>query len=939
MKRIFTFTAVMLIAFMAAAQMPQKLPLDPKVRSGVLENGLTYYVVQNADPKGQAEFYIAQKVGSVLEEESQRGLAHFLEHMAFNGTEHFPGNGIISYLETIGVKFGVNLNAYTSLDQTVYNISGVPVKRQGIIDSCLLILRDWSCAISLTDSDIDEERGVIREEFRTSSNAMLRMYEKDILPSLLPGSKYANRLPIGLLDVINNFTYKEIRDYYHKWYRPDLQGIIVVGDIDPVAVEAQIKKMFGAIPKAVNPAERIEIPVPDAKETLIGIGTDPEATSSNVMLFYKHDVLPKDLRATAAGMVMDFMNTMVTSMLNSRLQEIVQKPDAPFTGAGSNYGGYVIAQTKDAFGISAGAKEGKIEESLKLMVNEAEKVKRFGFTASELERAKANYLSRLEQVYKEREKQKNSYYVSNVLNLFLTNEAYPGIETTYAMMQQIVPAIPLEQINKYAQSLPTAEGVGIAIMMPAKEGLKVPTKEEILTVFNNAVKEEVEAYKETISNEPLVPVAPAKGTVVSEVKEPMSGATVWNLSNGATVVIMKTDFKDDQIMFNASSKGGVSMFGKDDIIASKVAVEAANVGGLGKYSVTDLRKVLAGKNVTMRPSISTSSESLSGTSTPKDIETFMQLLYLNFTDVREDGEAFRAFQGRMKAQLENMSAQPMVAFSDTLQKAMFNNNPYANRLTIEMLDKVDYKKTLELYRQRFANAADFTFTFVGNVDAAVLKPLVETYIASLPANKSQKENWKNIGLVPVKGKVVKHFDKEMQTPKATVYTIFSGKTAYNVESNILASMTKQVFDMVFTRSIREQEGGTYGVGVNMSVSYYPEEYFTFLFGFDTDVAIKERLLNRAHKEIGLVIENGVSQEDFSKIMEYMQKTYTQNLRENGYWLGAISNRFLMGKDMHTSYEATLKGITPEKLNKFIKSTLTQGNQLEVIMSGKAAEKK
>jgi len=939
MKRIFTFTAVMLIAFMAAAQMPQKLPLDPKVRSGVLENGLTYYVVQNADPKGQAEFYIAQKVGSVLEEESQRGLAHFLEHMAFNGTEHFPGNGIISYLETIGVKFGVNLNAYTSLDQTVYNISGVPVKRQGIIDSCLLILRDWSCAISLTDSDIDEERGVIREEFRTSSNAMLRMYEKEILPSLLPGSKYANRLPIGLLDVINNFTYKEIRDYYHKWYRPDLQGIIVVGDIDPAAVEAQIKKMFGAIPKAVNPAERIEIPVPDVKETLVGIGTDPEATSSNVMIFYKHDVLPKELRATAAGMVMDFMNTMVTSMLNSRLQEIVQKPDAPFTGAGSNYGGYVIAETKDAFGISAGAKEGKIEESLKLMVNEAEKMKRFGFTASELERAKANYLSRLEQVYKEREKQKNSYYVSNVLNNFLTNDAYPGIETTYAMMQQIVPAIPLEQINKYAQSLPAAEGVGIAVMMPAKEGLKVPSKEEILTVFNNAVKEEVEAYKETISNEPLVPVAPVKGTVVSEVKEPMSGATVWNLSNGATVVIMKTDFKDDQIMFNASSKGGVSMFGKDDIIASKVAVEAANVGGLGKYSVTDLRKVLAGKNVTMRPSISTSSESLSGSSTPKDIETFMQLLYLNFTDVREDGEAFRAFQGRMKAQLENMSAQPMVAFSDTLQKAMFNNNPYANRLTLEMLDKVDYKRTLALYRERFANAADFTFTFVGNVDAAVLKPLVETYIASLPANKTQKENWKNVGLVPVKGKIVKHFDKEMQTPKATVYTIFSGKTAYNVESSILASMTKQVFDMVFTRTIREQEGGTYGVGVNMSVSYYPEEYFTFLFGFDTDVAIKERLLNRAHKEIGLVIENGVSQEDFSKIMEYMQKTYTQNLRENGYWLGAISNRFLMGKDMHTTYEATLKGITPEKLNKFIKSTLTQGNQLEVIMSGKAAEKK
>ena len=394
----------MAIFMSAMAQMPQKLPLDPKVRTGVLENGLTYFVVQNAEPKGQAEFYIAQKVGSILEEENQRGLAHFLEHMAFNGSKNFPGNGIISYLEKIGVKFGANLNAGTSFDQTIYNISSVPVKRQGIIDSCLLILHDWSCAISLTTEDIEKERGVIREEFRTSSSAMLRMVEK-IMPEIMPGCRYAYRLPIGLIDVINNFTPQEIRDYYNKWYRPDLQGIVVVGDIDAAAVEAQIKTLFGSIPKPVNPAVRIELPVPDTKDALISVATDPEASTTSLQVMYKHDVLPKEIRATAASIVMDYMNKMVTGMLNSRFQDMGQKPEAPFTYAQSSYGNFFfgITQTKDAFALDAGVKEGKMNETLKALINEAEKVRRFGFTPSEYDRAKANYMSRLEQVYKEKE--------------------------------------------------------------------------------------------------------------------------------------------------------------------------------------------------------------------------------------------------------------------------------------------------------------------------------------------------------------------------------------------------------------------------------------------------------------------------------------------------------------------------------------------------------
>ena len=566
-------------------------------------------------------------------------------------------------------------------------------------------------------------------------------------------------------------------------------------------------------------------------------------------------------------------------------------------------------------------------------------MKRFGFTPSEYERAKANYISRLEQTFKERDKLSNSYFTDQILNHFLTDEALPGIEMEYAMMQQIAPAIPVEQINTFAMSLPTEENVVVAVMMPKKEGIVIPEKEKLLAVFLDAHDDELEAYKETVSNEPLISKEPTSGKVVTEVTEPMSGGTVWNLSNGATVVVTKTDFKEVQIVFQAVSRGGYSQTDISDVINTKVINDLISIGGLGNFSATDLRKMLAGKLVGLRPTIGASSETFTGNSTPKDIETLMQLLHLYFTSLRKDDEAFQSFKGRMEAALKNAASEPMTAFSDTLQKYLYNNNPYAKRITTDMLDKVDYDRTLNLAKERFSNAADFTFVFVGNVDPATLKPLVEKYIGSLPGNKGKKEDWKNIGMVPVKGKVQKHFEKEMQTPKATIYSIYTGKIPYNVENLIMASMTKQIFDMVFTRTIREEEQGTYGVGVNMSLSYYPDDSFSFLFGFDTDVALRDRLLARAYKEIGLVLENGIKAEDFNKTVEYMTKNYTQNLRENSYWIGTISNRYLIGKDLHTTYETALKAVTPAKLQNFMKEMFKQGNQFEIIMNGIAAEKK
>jgi zinc protease len=916
--------------------MPQELPLDPKVKSGKLENGLTYFVMQNSEPEGQADFYIAQKVGSILEEENQRGLAHFLEHMAFNGTTSFPENTVVSYLETIGVKFGANLNAYTAIDQTVYNIASVPVKREGIIDSCLLILHDWANEISLEETQIDKERGVIREELRTRNGAQMRMIEK-LLPQIMPESKYAHRLPGGLVEVVNNFTYQELRDYYEKWYRPDLQGIIVVGDIDPDLVEEKIKKLFGSIEMPEDAAERTEFEVPDNTEPLVGVVSDKEATSSSVMLMYKKDPMPKELRPTASSLVFDYMNSLVRSMLNSRLSEIAQKADAPFTYAQTSYGDFIVSNTKQAFSLNAGAKDGQIARALEAITQEAERVRQHGFTASELERAKANYASSMEQLYNERNKLKSDYFVQNILNHFLTDEAYPGIEAEYAMIQQIEPMITLEQVNSYAQSLPTEENVVIAVMMPQKEGLEIPSQESILEVFGNAKNSQVDPYEDAVSDEPLISEIPAPGKIVSEVKEPMSEAKVWNLSNGATVVIKPTDFKEDQILFNASSRGGYSHFGDDNIIASKVVNGIISVGGVGNFSSTDLRKVLAGKNVSLRSNISMTSESLSGNSAPKDIETLMQLIYLNFTSIREDQEAFESYLGRMEAQLKNAEASPMTAYSDTLYSTLYPNSPYAKRLTLEMLEEIDYQKTLELGRKRFANAADFTFTFVGNIDEEQLRELAETYIASLPANKGNKENWKKLDYKPVTGKVTKVFEKEMQTPKATVYTIYTGKVPYTVENNIKASIAEQIIDMVFTRTIREEEEGTYGVGVEMDLGYYPEDNFSFLFGFDTDVSLRERLLARANKEIDNLLENGVQKEDFDKVIEYMNKNYTQNLKENGYWLSVINSRYLLGKDMHTTYKTALDSVTPEKIHEFMKELFSQGNKVEVIMDGVQAE--
>ena len=656
-----SFRSLLVVAFVlctsfqqAVAQQMQfpPLPVDKNVRIGQLDNGLTYYIRHNKLPENRAEFYIAQKVGSILEEPQQRGLAHFLEHMAFNGTKNFPGDdkglGVIPWCETVGIKFGTNLNAYTSIDETVYNISNAPIDRAGVLDSCLLVLHDWSNYILLKDDEIDKERGVIREEWRSRNSGMLRVYT-DLLPTIYLGDKYADCMPIGSIDVINNFPYKDIRDYYHKWYRPDLQGIVIVGDIDVDAVEAKLKTIFADVQKAVNPAERVYYPVADNKEPIVAIGTDKEVDDPSIEVYFKQDATPDSEKNNVGYLASQYMTSMITSMLNARLSELTQSANPPFTRAYSSYGNFFVAKTKEALNLSASSKADGIEKALKVLLQEAERARRFGFTESEYARARANYLQRLESAYNEREKTKHGSYVREYVRNFLDAEPIPGIETEYAMMNQLAPNLPVQAINMAIQQLVPDSNQVVIIAGPEKEGLKYPQKEEVIALLKGMKSLDLQPYVDKVSDEPLMKEAPKGGKIVSEKEGEIYGSTKLVLSNGVTVYVKKTDFKADEIRMKGTSLGGKSLFPDKDALNFAVMDNVVAVGGLGNFSQVDLTKVLAGKKVSVRAGLGATTENVFGTCSPKDFETMMQLTYLTFTAPRKDMEAFESYKNRTKA--------------------------------------------------------------------------------------------------------------------------------------------------------------------------------------------------------------------------------------------------------------------------------------------------
>ena len=871
-----------------AQQMPP-VPMDAQVRVGKLDNGLTYYIRHNEKPENRVEFHIAQKVGSILEEPQQRGLAHFLEHMAFNGTKNFPGDerglGIVQWCETKGIKFGVNLNAYTSVDETVYRISNVPSTDASVVDSCLLILHDWSNAILLADKEIDKERGVIREEWRSRNSGMLRLYT-EAQPVIYPDSKYSDCMPIGSIDVINNFPYQDIRDYYAKWYRPDLQGIIIVGDIDVDQMEAKIKSVFADVKKPVNPAERVYYPVPDNAEPLIYIGKDKEIDSPSIDIYFKHDATPDSIKGTMAYLVQDYLMSTITMMLNERLSELAQSANPPYVNAGSYYGNFFLSKTKEAFNISGRANT------------------------------------------------KNDSYVNECIQHFLDAEPMPGIEYEYTVFNQIAPNIPVALVNQIVQSelIPDNNEV-VIISAPDKEGEVIPTKEEVLAQLNGMKQLDVKPYEDKVSNEPLMKEAPKGGKIVSEKADAIYGTTELTLSNGVKVYVKKTDFKADEIRMSAFSLGGTSLLPDSDKLNFNQGIlnGVISAGGLGDFSNVELTKMLAGKKVSVDAGVGGTQEYVHGNCSPKDFETMMQLTYLSFTAPRKDMEAFASFKTRLKAQLENAAANPLSSINDTITSMMYGNHPRYLSLKPELIDQIDYDRVLQIYKERFANAGDFTFFLVGNIDLEQMKPLIEQYLGALPSTGA-KETVRDNHMDIAKGILNKTYAKEQQTPMATVFMLYSGDCKYDLKNNLLMSFLTQALDMVYTEEIREKEGGTYGVSCYGGLNKYPTEDMMMQIVYQTDPDKFEKLNSIIDREMKEMATEGPSDEHMQKIKEYMLKKYNDNQKENSYWVNNLKEYFCNGVDNTKDYVETINAISKADVQKFAADLQKQGNKITVVMT-------
>ena len=920
----------------AQMQLPP-LPVDKNVRIGKLDNGLTYYIRHNEKPENRVEFYIAQKVGSILEEPQQRGLAHFLEHMAFNGTENFPGNerglGIVQWCETKGIKFGTNLNAYTSVDETVYNINNVPSTDPAIVDSCLLILHDWSNAVLLTDKEIDKERGVIREEWRSRNVGMLRLYT-DAQATFYPDSKYSDCMPIGSIDVINNFPYQAIRDYYAKWYRPDLQGIIVVGDIDVDQMEQKIKALFADIKLPENRAERIWYPVPDNEEPIVYIGKDKEIDLPLVNIYFKHDATPDSIKGSIMYLAQNYMLNAIATMLNERFSELAQSANPPFNMAFcSPDADFFLSGTKKALDVSAYAKEDGLNNALKVLLEELERVRRYGFTESEYARARANILQRLESAYNEREKTNNMAYVNECLQHFLHAEPIPGIEYEYSTMNQLAPNIPVAAINEVAKQLITENNQAVFIAAPEKEGVVVPTKEEVVAGLKGMSKLDVQPYVDKVSNEPLIKEAPQGGKIVSQKDNALFGATELTLSNGVKVYVKKTDFKADEIRMQGFSMGGTSLFDAADKLNYTVMNGVIDAGGAGNFSNVELTKMLAGKKVSVTASVGSTAAGVYGSCSPKDFETMMQLTYLYITQPRKDEESFASFKNRMKAQLESSEANPLSAFSDTLSYEIYGKDPRYLNLKASMMDQLDYDRMLELYKQAFANAADFTYLFVGNADLDSIKPYIEQYLGALPSKNVKESALNKDGLRKAAEQGIKEniFAKEQQTPMATVGIIINGDCTYNPKNEVLSSIFNQALTMIFTEEIREKEGGTYGVSTYCSLDSHQNKA-ALQISYQTDPEKFEHLNGVINTQLEKVAANGPTEEQMQKIKEYMLKKYADNQKENSYWMNQMENYLVLGVDMTKDYEALVNSITAQDVAAFAKTLLNQGNKLTVVMT-------
>ena len=915
---------------MMAQQMPA-IPVDSDVKIGKLDNGLTYYIRHNAWPEQRAEFYIAQRVGSIQENDDQRGLAHFLEHMCFNGTENFKGNDIVKWCETIGVKFGRDLNAYTSIDQTVYNISNVPTTREGIIDSCLLILHDWADGLLLEADEIEKERGVIHEEWRMRTSAQMRMLERD-LPKLYPDSKYGHRMPIGLMEIIDNFKPEVLRAYYEKWYRPDNQAIIVVGDVDVNLIEQKIKNLFGPIKMPANPASVVAEDVPDNKEAIIVIDKDKEMQYSIVEMMFKSDPIPDEIKENMQYLVIDYLKIACLGMLNDRLAELAQKADCPFLQGSVGYGQYLLSKTKDAFEVSVLPKEGQTEAALKAAFIEARRAAQFGFTATEYQRYKSNFISQLDKQYSNKDKRYNSRFVNEYVKHYLAKEPIPSLDDYYQVMKQLVPALPLETVNELMKGFFEDKDSNLVVLNfnQEKEGAVYPTEASLKKAIDEARATQLTAYIDNVKDEPLITTMPKAGKIQKEVAGKKFDYKELTLSNGVKVILKQTDLKKDQVILSGEGFGGSSLYGEADFANIKMFDDVVEASGLGNFSHTELEKALAGKIASASLSLSSDRANISGSSTPADVETMLQLVYLYFTNINKDQESYDNMMKTTELMLKNKLLQPESVFSDSLSLTLTCHDKRQAPLATEDLKNVNYDRILQIAKEQTSNAAAFTFTIIGNYDEATIRPLIEQYLGALPAQKKIVKG-KDVEKL-FKGEVINDFKRKMETPKAiAVMTWMNDKMDYSLQNIIRTSMVGQILTMIYTEKIREEASAAYSVAAQSGMSRDDFRTLTQVLVYCPMKPEKGDIATKIMKEEVENMAKSVDVEKLNKVKEYMLKDIDDQAKTNNYWLRQINRLRLFGVDTHTDYKATVQAQTPETIAAFMQEFLKPGNRAEVIM--------
>lgn len=933
MKHFLTIVALFFACNIYAQQ--GKIDNDNTIRKGILPNGMTYYIRHNAQTKGVADFYIAQKVGSILEEKRQRGLAHFLEHMAFNGTKHFPGNtlqpGIVAWCESVGIKFGANLNAYTSVDQTVYNISAAPVTREGVIDSCLLILNDWSHELLLTDKEIDKERGVIEEEWRTrrSGMAMQRLSEQ-AMPIIYAGTKYSDCMPIGNIDIVRTFPYNDLRDYYSKWYRPDLQAIIVVGDINEDKIEEKIKKLFAKIPLPQNPAHRIYYPIGNNEKMILYTATDKEQPTVNFTLYMKRDVTPKQERNTIQNYADDYKTNILRMAINDRLEELSRTKNAPFISASVRSGNFFLASTKDAFELSGVLKEGKAIEAIQLLVGEVERARANGITIDELKRGKAEMLSYAENDYNDRSNRRNGEFVEQCVQNFLEETPIIEPEKELEIVRKLDKTVTIDDVNALAKTIITNQNQVVTMFGPDKNTFKMPTNSSIENAILKAQKQHYTPYKtQNTLTERLITKLPKPGSIISE-RTYKYGYTEFTLSNGLKVYVRPTNFEPDEVNLKLFSLGGKNIYPDSEMPNLTYLMSGATIGGVAQYNDLTLEKMLAGKTATVTPFIDNDTRGMAGTSNVKDTKTLLELVYLYFTQPRKDPQAFKNLMEQQQEFLTNAHVNPMLAYNDTLHKVAYATNRMES-MNKEQLKRVNYNRIMHIYKELFANAANFKLILTGNININKLRPLLCQYIATLPSNNT-KETIGTYEPKLVDGKKTYIFHKKQTTPTAITTIVIKGKMEYNNRNELLMDAIGQLLRIVYTEKVREDKGGTYSVQASGDLQHHPNDEALLRIAFQTDPQKYNDLIPIVYKELEKMATEGPSQQDLDKVKAYELKVYNQVLRMNNYWEYVLYTDLYNGIDVDTDFRYIVENMTCDDIRTTLRNLLNQNNCIEVTMT-------